>query len=110
MLKKRTTASGQVGAVAHLRDGTGHRYPLQGVATRIGRLRENDIVLDDDTAVSRYHAVIIDTGISFVISDLRSANGVYLNENRVRVTATLADGDRIRIGKHEFSVEVGVDG
>ncbi len=44
-------------------------------ATRIGRLTDNDIVLDDAN-VSRHHAVIIDTGTSFVITDLRSANGV----------------------------------
>ena len=58
-----------------LRSTSGRAYPLTAAATRIGRLSDNDIVLDDAN-VSRHHAVIIDTGTSFVITDLRSANGV----------------------------------
>ena len=64
-------------------------YLLQAAATRIGRLTDNDIVLDDAN-VSRHHAVIIDTGTSFVITDLRSANGVDVGGERIRGTATLA--------------------
>ena len=74
-------------------------------STRIGRLPDNDIVLDDEN-VSRYHAVIIDASGSFVISDLRSTNGVLLHGRRIRGSATLADGDQIRIGGHEFTFEV----
>ncbi|OMC57168.1 regulator [Mycobacterium sp. IS-836] len=91
-------------SVAHLHDADGRRYPLRGAATRIGRLSDNDIVVDDDT-VSRYHAVIVDTGNSFVITDLQSANGVDVAGQRIRTSATLADGDRIRICGHEFTFE-----
>ena len=62
-------------ALATLRSSSGRAYPLTATATRIGRLSDNDIVLDDSN-VSRHHAVVIDTGTSFVITDLRSANGV----------------------------------
>ncbi|OBF12269.1 regulator [Mycobacterium sp. ACS4054] len=96
----------RMSAVAQLRDATGRRYPLRGAATRIGRLADNDIVLDDDT-VSRFHAVLVDTGNSFVITDLQSANGVEVAEQRIRTSATLADGDRIRICGHEFTFEIG---
>jgi SARP family transcriptional regulator, regulator of embCAB operon len=105
-LERRTRASQQSGAVALLRDGTGRRYPMRGAATRIGRLPDNDIVLDDAT-VSRYHAIIVDTGNSFVITDLRSANGVHVADNRIRGSATLTDGDRIRVSDHEFTFEIG---
>ncbi len=91
-------------AVAELRGNDGKRYRLEA-STRIGRRPDNDIVLDDDD-VSRYHAVIIDTGSSFVISDLRSTNGVQVQDRRIRTTATLADGDHIRIGGHEFTFEI----
>jgi DNA-binding SARP family transcriptional activator len=91
--------------LARLRSANGRVYPLQAAATRIGRLDDNDIVLDDAN-VSRHHAVIIDTGTSFVISDLRSANGVDVGNERIRGTATLADGDRIRICDHEFTFEI----
>lgn len=103
-LKRRTDVA-QQGAVAQLRDAAGRRYQLRGTATRIGRLAGNDIVLDDDT-VSRYHAVIVDTGTCFVITDLRSANGVDVADQRIPTSATLADGDHIRICGHEFTFEI----
>lgn len=84
----------------------GRVHPLLAAATRIGRLPHNDIVLDDPN-VSRHHAVIIDTGTSFVITDLRSANGLEVNDQRIRRTATLRGGDRIRICDHDFTFEVG---
>ncbi|MCV7079859.1 BTAD domain-containing putative transcriptional regulator [Mycobacterium szulgai] len=92
--------------VAQLRDAAGLCHPLRGPATRIGRLADNDIVLDDDT-VSRYHAVIVDTGTSFVVTDLHSANGVDVAGQRIAPSATLADGDSIRICDHEFTFEIG---
>jgi SARP family transcriptional regulator, regulator of embCAB operon len=88
-------------AIAELRGKDGQRHRLQS-STRIGRRADNDIVLDDDD-VSRYHAVVIDTGSSFVISDLRSTNGVHVCGRRIRSAATLADGDQIRIGGQEFT-------
>jgi DNA-binding SARP family transcriptional activator len=91
-------------AVAELRRRDGQCYRLEG-STRIGRRPDNDIVVDDDE-VSRYHAVVIDTAGSFVISDLRSTNGVQVGGRRIRGSATLADGDHIRIGGHEFIFEI----
>jgi len=91
-------------AVAELRGRDGQRHRLEG-STRIGRRPDNDIVLDDDE-VSRYHAVVIDTAGNFVISDLRSTNGVQVAGRRIRGSATLADGDHIRIGGHEFIFEI----
>lgn len=90
---------------ASLRDNAGEQYPLRSTATRIGRLPDNDIVLEGDD-ISRHHAVIIDTGGSFVITDLGSANGVQVQRRRVRPTADLADGDRITVCGYEFVFEV----
>ncbi|AKK28319.1 BTAD domain-containing putative transcriptional regulator [Mycobacterium sp. EPa45] len=100
-----TTSRGDESAVAALRDGAGHRHVLRRAATRIGRLPDNDIVLNDPD-VSRHHAVIVDTGSSLVITDVRSANGVHVQGQRLRPSATLADGDRIVICGHEFTVEI----
>jgi hypothetical protein len=88
-----------------LRDKTGQQYRLNDATTRIGRFTDNDVVLDDND-VSRYHAVITDTGTGFVITDLRSTNGVEVQGKRIRGSATLGDGDRIRIGSREFTVEI----
>jgi SARP family transcriptional regulator, regulator of embCAB operon len=99
------TTSSRESAGARLSDAAGHHYPLHGAAIRIGRLSDNDIVLNHDD-VSRHHAVIIDTGGSFVITDLGSANGVHVQRQRLRPSATLADGDRISICGHEFTFEI----
>jgi hypothetical protein len=93
-------------AVARLRDRSGREYPLNGASTRIGRHSDNDIVFDDDTDVSRYHAAIIDTGAGFVIYDSKSTNGVEVQRRRIRGSAPLADGDLIRIGSRELTFEV----
>lgn len=93
-------------AVAALHGPAGERYLLQQKVTRIGRLSDNDIVLVNDAKVSRNHAVIIDTGSSFVITDLGSANGVRAQGQRVLPSATLSDGDHIRIGNHELIFEI----
>lgn len=98
-------ASARDAAVARLRDTSGRHYPLHATITRIGRLPDNDIVLNDDD-VSRHHAVIIDTGGSFVMTDLRSANGVHVQDRRLHPSATLAHGDRISICGHQFTFEM----
>lgn len=84
--------------VAGLRDNACRLYQLSGVTTRIGHL--------DDTAVSRHHAVIIDTGKDFLITDMKSTNGVQVQGRWVQRSATLEDGDHIRIGNSEFVFEI----
>jgi SARP family transcriptional regulator, regulator of embCAB operon len=104
VLDQRTMVSGQK-VVAYLHDASGHSYPLQSAATRIGRLSDNDIVLDSAN-VSRHHAVLVDTGTNYIINDLRSSNGVHVQHQRIRAAATLNDGDHIRICDHEFTFQI----
>lgn len=99
------TAAGRGSTAAALRDADGRRYPLRPNVTRIGRLPDNDIVLDD-AEISRHHAVIIDTGSSFVITDLQSANGVQVRQERIHPSTTVGDGDHIRICGREFTFEL----
>jgi SARP family transcriptional regulator, regulator of embCAB operon len=104
VLDQRATVSGQK-AVAYLHAASGRSYPLQSAATRIGRLSDNDIVLDSPN-VSRHHAEIVDTGTSYIINDLRSSNGVHVQNQRIRSPVTLNDGDHIRICDHEFTFQI----
>jgi serine phosphatase RsbU (regulator of sigma subunit)/pSer/pThr/pTyr-binding forkhead associated (FHA) protein len=79
-----------------LEDGSTTTYYLLARDYSIGRGRKNDIVIGDDS-VSKYHAKIdfIDEGFS--ISDNRSKNGSFLNEERVK-HKRLSDLDYIRLG------------
>lgn len=106
-INQRKTATAE-SAVACLRARSGRTYPLTAATTRIGRLADNDIMLDD-VDVSRHHAVVSDTGTSYVITDLRSANGVFVQGRRIRGSVVLADGDSIRISTHELIFEIRPD-
>jgi pSer/pThr/pTyr-binding forkhead associated (FHA) protein len=65
-------------------------------------LRQEPLDVKRVARTTAIHAVVIDTGTSFVLSDLRSANGVDIGGERIRSSVTLAHGDRIRICDHEF--------
>ena len=74
---------------------------LSGVVWKVGRSRSNDIVLDDEM-VSRNHAMIQRTGDEFLLIDLGSRNGAYLNGRRVAVPVYLKDQDKVVFGEREF--------
>jgi transcriptional regulator with GAF, ATPase, and Fis domain len=69
---------------------------LSAVAT-IGRGATNDVALDDPAA-SRRQSIVRADDDGFLISDLGSANGTYLNGTRVLAPVRLKDGDQITIG------------
>jgi len=67
----------------------------------IGRAADNQVVLNHPL-VSRYHAVLERMGKRFCIKDLRSTNGIYVNEQQIEREAYLKDWDQIRIGPYVF--------
>jgi len=73
--------------------------------TRIGRGEQNDIRLAH-ASVSRDHAVIRRVDGVYVISDLDSANGTFVNDQRVNAPRPLSTGDRIRLAEVAFTFNV----
>ena len=71
-------------------------FTIDKETVQIGRLSDNDIMLPDPN-VSRVHARISRRGDSYFITDLKSTNGTFLNEERI-MDAQLADEDVIRLG------------
>ncbi len=63
----------------------------------IGRLPENDLVLDSPT-LSRRHALIVPEGDSCHITDLHSRNGTFVNGLTVSRPTPLQHGDELRFG------------
>jgi pSer/pThr/pTyr-binding forkhead associated (FHA) protein len=70
----------------------------------IGRGREADIHIADPR-VSRIHAKIYFEGSEIKITDIESANGVFVNEIRIISPTSLQAGDVINIGKTRLKVE-----
>ena len=75
--------------------------PFQGDVLRIGRMRENDIVISN-ASVSRFHAVLKREGGRVILEDSGSENGCYVNGTRVVGTVQLETGDEILVGKHQL--------
>jgi len=71
-----------------------------GPRTSVGRVKENEISIPKPS-VSRKHAVIAQTPEGYVITDLDSGNGTFVNDQRIK-TRKLEDGDRVRLGDRAF--------
>jgi ABC-type multidrug transport system ATPase subunit/pSer/pThr/pTyr-binding forkhead associated (FHA) protein len=68
---------------------------------QIGRDADNDVVLDAPI-VSRYHALVERIGQRYRVTDLNSANGTFVNDQRIEAATWLKPGDTIRIGPYRF--------
>ena len=73
-------------------------YPFVKDSVTVGRQQDNTIVIDN-LAVSSYHARIDRAGTDFIVTDLQSTNGTFINNRKV-VSHKLSHGDNIIIGKH----------
>ncbi|MBI5749260.1 MAG: FHA domain-containing protein [Nitrospinae bacterium] len=73
-------------------------YPVTSEVIKIGRLRGNNIVIDNP-AVSKHHASIKMKDGRHMLTDHDSTNGTFVNEKKIKCTE-LTDGDKITIGKH----------
>ena len=78
----------------------GHHFELREGLLSLGRSASCQLVLDD-ALVSRRHAQITVQADGVTIRDLASANGVFVNGERVNGDRVLRPGDRILIGKQE---------
>jgi hypothetical protein len=79
----------------------GARFLLDDDRTVAGRSPDADIFLDDVT-VSRKHVEFVREGGTFVVRDVGSLNGTYVNRNRIE-QAVLRAGDEVQIGKFRMT-------
>ncbi len=80
-----------------------HEYIL-GETTTMGRSPSNDVVLKE-SRISRQHANISKTDEGYVIVDLKSSNGILVNDQKVE-EALLQDGDEIQVGGFRFQFNI----
>jgi pSer/pThr/pTyr-binding forkhead associated (FHA) protein len=97
--------------VGELADGTGvlvvkrgpesgAKFVLDNELTRVGRHPESEIFLDDIT-VSRRHAEFVRSASGYVVRDVGSLNGTYVNRERID-EVPLSSGDEVQIGKFKL--------
>lgn len=105
-------ATGRVHVVAQVRhvdpDGT-MGPPIEIIEERflLGRGSDVDMMIPD-SQVSRHHAQIIRQAGEFMVEDLGSTNGTFVNGVRVR-RCRLTPGDQLQFGAHRVYFTVGHD-
>ncbi|MEU0004050.1 FHA domain-containing protein [Streptomyces sp. NPDC006314] len=78
---------------------TGTTVALQGQTITLGRAHDSTIVLDDDYASSRHARIYPDRDGQWIVEDLGSTNGTYLDRSRLTTPTPIPLGAPIRIGK-----------
>jgi hypothetical protein len=83
----------------------GQRLPVDKEIYRVGSASDNDLVINGDAYVSKFHACMFYENGSLSIADQRSTNGTFVNGHRLRNSAmTVNAGDQIGIGRSLFEV------
>ena len=81
-----------------------YEFVLEREETTIGRAGSDDVLFDQDASTSRHHALLKREDDHYVLYDQRSANGVFVNGQKLADDTgyMLADGDQISIGIYEL--------
>lgn len=85
-------------AAAELLMEDGRTIAVDENGLRIGRMPDNDLVLNDNL-VSRHHCAITGTPAGFVLTDLQSTHGTTVNGERLTTARPLEDGDLLAVGE-----------
>lgn len=92
--------TGPAGLLVVRGDNVGSRFGLHRQTTTLGRDPASDVFLANVT-VSRNHCEVVRFDDGFVVRDVGSLNGTYVNGERV-AAAALAHGDELQVGKFKL--------
>ncbi|HEX9754564.1 MAG TPA: trypsin-like peptidase domain-containing protein [Gemmatimonadales bacterium] len=90
--------------------GAGARHRLATDFATLGRHHSSDVRFDaeHELEVSARHAAVFRQGATYVVRDLGSTNGTWLNGSRIRSDRSLEHGDRIRLGARGPEIEFAI--
>ena len=80
-------------------------YPFTGEVMSLGRGRDNDVQVKNDSKVSRYHCKLYRRGPNFYIEDNKSANGTLVNGELI-TERRLFGGEEVIIGETFFRFRI----
>jgi pilus assembly protein CpaF len=86
--------------------GAERREVFDRTELSVGRVQGNDLMLQKGN-VSKRHARLLYRDSRFIVTDLNSTNGTYVNRRRISQATIVREGDRIYIGDFVLRVELG---
>src|ERR1700683_5471629 len=72
----------------------------------VGRIQGNDLVLSKGN-VSKHHARLLSRDGRFIVTDLKSTNGTYVNGRKTSQATIVREGDKIYVGDFVLRIETG---
>ena len=81
----------------HEKGGGERQEQFAGSEISVGRVQGNDIVLPKGN-VSKRHARVLYRDGRFIVTDLNSTNGTYVNRRRITQATIVREGDKIYVG------------
>lgn len=86
--------------------GAERRETFEGNEISVGRVQGNDLMLPKGN-VSKHHARLLYRDSRFIVTDLRSTNGTYVNGRKISQATIVREGDKIYVGDFVLRVEAG---
>jgi pilus assembly protein CpaF len=96
--------------VVHEKGGAERRETFETAELTVGRVQGNELMLPKGN-VSKRHARLLYRDGRFIVTDLNSTNGTYVNRRRITQATIVREGDRIYVGDFVLRIELpGGDG
>jgi len=92
--------------IVHEKGGTERREIFDAAELSVGRVQGNELMLPKGN-VSKRHARLLYRDGRFIVTDLNSTNGTYVNRRKITQATIVREGDRIYIGDFVLRIEAG---
>ena len=76
--------------------------PIDRAVVLVGRADQCDVVITGSKKISRRHCCLVQSDTTYLIRDLGSTNGVWINGKRVNLEGEMREGDQVAIGDVMF--------
>jgi pilus assembly protein CpaF len=86
--------------------GAERREPFDKSEINVGRVQGNDLMLPKGN-VSKHHARLLFRDGRFIVTDLKSTNGTYVNGRKISQATIVREGDKIYVGDFVLRLETG---
>src|ERR1700704_5654022 len=89
--------------------GAERREAFERTEINVGRVQGNDLMLPKGN-VSKRHARLLYRDGRYIVTDLKSTNGTYVNGRKIAQATIVREGDKIYIGDFVLRIELSGDG